>query len=58
MSTQFKREVLTLKAQGYQGSTPYVFWGNYLLIGLSVFFLLILAFRKGRISPVEQGKIT
>jgi len=43
---QFKREVLTLKAQGYQGSTPYVFWGNYLLIGSGLVFLLVLVLRK------------
>ncbi|VAW58028.1 Apolipoprotein N-acyltransferase / Copper homeostasis protein CutE [hydrothermal vent metagenome] len=46
MSAQFKREVLTLDVQGYEGGTPYVLWGNYLLISFAAVFLLVLGFKK------------
>lgn len=36
---QFKRGVLTTVVQGYQGVTPYVIWGNYLLIIAGLFVL-------------------
>jgi len=44
---QFKRDVLNVTVQGYEGATPYVLWANYLLIILS---LLVLGFiyMKGR----------
>ncbi|HED35282.1 MAG TPA: apolipoprotein N-acyltransferase [Gammaproteobacteria bacterium] len=47
ISAQFKREVLTTDVKGYAGATPYVLWGNYLLIGGGMFFLMVL-YRKGR----------
>ncbi len=40
LSRQFQREVISAKVQAYTGSTPYVFWKNYLLIGVSVVILL------------------
>ena len=44
---QFKREVLTTDVQGYQGSTPYVLWANYLLI-ISGLFVLGFIYKKNR----------
>ena len=53
MSTQFKREVISADAQGYQGATPYVLWANYLLIisGLLVLFI----FYKKRKNHIEKS---
>jgi len=46
MIPQFKRAVLNAEVQGYKGSTPYVFWANYLLITLGVVLLVFLYSRN------------
>ena len=40
ISSQFRREVINARVQAYQGSTPYVIWGNYLTI-ISALLVLI-----------------
>ncbi len=46
---QFTRDVLTAKVQAYEGSTPYVRWGNYLLVSLMM-VVLVMFFYRGRFS--------
>jgi len=46
-SAQFRREVLTFDVQGYQGATPYVLWGNYLLI-ISALIMLFVFYKMQR----------
>jgi apolipoprotein N-acyltransferase len=41
IAPQFERYVLTREVPAYKGRTPYVIWQNYLLVGLSVFGLLV-----------------
>jgi len=45
ISEQFKRQVLTHHVQAHQGATPYVIWGNALLV-LSGLVALIFIYRK------------
>jgi len=39
ISPQFTRHVITADVQGMTGGTPYVFWGNYLLVSLALIVL-------------------
>ncbi|MDQ5904368.1 MAG: apolipoprotein N-acyltransferase [Pseudomonadota bacterium] len=39
----FTRDALVAEVQGYSGSTPYVRWGNWPVLALSVFLLLVAA---------------
>ena len=50
MSPQFKRHVLTAEVQGMKGRTPYVFWGNYPLVSLTLIVLAAL-YWKTRARP-------
>ena len=43
IAPQFERYVITAKVQAYKGATPYVLWGNYLLIGLGVIVLVLFS---------------
>lgn len=44
-SPAFERHVLTAEVQAFKGSTPYVIWQNYLLVGLSLFGLVAYYFK-------------
>ena len=50
MSPQFTRHVLTAEVQGMKGRTPYVFWGNYPLVSLTLIVLAAL-YWKTRARP-------
>lgn len=47
---EFTTAALHGSAQGFKGTTPYVMWGNYLVLGLAGLFLCI-----GMISAVRAG---
>ena len=46
IAPQFKSYVLTDDVVPYRGSTPYVMWQNYLLVSVSVFLLLLIAYKS------------
>ncbi len=46
ISPQFQRHVLTLDVQAYKGSTPYVLWGNHLLVSAVLMLLLWFWYRE------------
>ena len=45
ISQQFKRYVITADVQPYKGATPYVMWGNYLLVAGGILLLGWLSLR-------------
>ncbi|MFW2373453.1 MAG: apolipoprotein N-acyltransferase [Gammaproteobacteria bacterium] len=45
ISPQFTRHVITADVQGMTGRTPYVFWGNYLLVSLALSVLAALGWK-------------
>jgi apolipoprotein N-acyltransferase len=45
ISPQFKRHVITADVQPYKGATPYVMWGNYLLVAGGMLLLGWLSLR-------------
>lgn len=40
--------ILVGKAQSYQGTTPYVWWGNWAFLVLSIGSLLLMQLKKAR----------
>jgi apolipoprotein N-acyltransferase len=40
--------ILVGKAQSYQGTTPYVWWGNWAFLALSIGGLIVIQLKKGR----------
>ena len=43
---QFKRETLTGEVQALSGATPFVLWGDMLIVGLCLMLLLGFAAKK------------
>ena len=56
-AAEFATTKVTGEVRGYQGSTPYVRWGNYAFLAVSVLMMLIGVF-GGRIKIHHRGTET
>ena len=54
-SHQFKTETITHSVQPRAGATPYVRWGNWPVVALSVILLLLAGRRHGRVRRVNKS---